>query len=129
MGADDQGLLDVGGFRGAGDEGAEDWRGEGAGEAVVGGVEVVDDFVGWHDQHEVLAEEVDDAEGKIAVVDPDGGVFGDGELAGEDGDVEVGQVVRAIRAWRGRRLGRRRRGLARRFSWRWCKRAVDGGVR
>ena len=45
VGADYQGLLDVGSFGGAGDEGAERWRRECAGEAVVGGVEVVDDRV------------------------------------------------------------------------------------
>ena len=64
--------------------------------AVVSGVHVIDDSRAGHHQDEVLAEEIQHSLRHIVVGDPDGGVFGDGEFAVEDCDVDIRQRVRRI---------------------------------
>ena len=79
-GADDERLLDVGGFRGAGDEGAV--AGLREAQALVGLMHVVDDLVRGDHQCQMLHDEINRAVAEVRVGDPNRAVFGDAELAG-----------------------------------------------
>src|SRR5678815_783617 len=102
MGSNDERLLDVRGFGGTRDEcakdfltnGAAEFRSVGTGQLLVGLVHVVDDLVGWNDEGQVLRDEVDDSVAKAVVGDPDGSIFGDAKVAGQNGEVKGFQFVR-----------------------------------
>ena len=95
MGSDDEGLLDVGGFGGAGDEDAE--AGTLEAQALIGVLHGVDDLVGGQDEDEVLGDDEDGAmRAEAAAGNPYRAVLGDAELAGKDGEIDALQLMRAL---------------------------------
>jgi hypothetical protein len=102
VGADNKRLLDVGRFRGAGYERAPGGFAEGTlaiGRLLqprVGFVHVADDAIVRYDENDVLRKEVGDALADAGGVDPDSGVFGDGEFARKDREVDRCEVVRIV---------------------------------
>ncbi len=94
MRADDQGLLDIRSLRGAGDEASEFRLCEG--EAPVRLVHVVDDLGFRDDEGKVLNDEVNNAVPDAGVSGPDGRVFGDGELATQNSEIDGLDLVRIV---------------------------------
>jgi len=99
VGAEDQGLFDVGGFGGAGDEGGEAVGGDGGfeeGDAVVSLVHVGDDIAAVDDEGEVLGDKGKRAMEHLRFGNPAGAVFGYAEMGRKDGEVDVFECVRVF---------------------------------
>jgi len=92
VGADDQGLLDVGGLRGPGEPHGE--AGDGDVGALVAFMEVVHQRVAADHDGDVLGEEGHRPVGAAVVDDPAGAVLRDPQLGGQNAIVHVAQVVR-----------------------------------
>ena len=54
---------------------------------------IVDDALVRNDKDNMLRQEIGDALANVGAGNPDGGVLGDGQFAGEDGEVDAGEVV------------------------------------
>ena len=51
-----------------------------------------------YDQHHMLCDEEDRAMANGLIIDPDGGIFGHGKLAGENRDIDVSQLAGMLKA-------------------------------
>ncbi len=92
MSANDQRLFDVGRFRRAGYEGTE--LGPVEIQPLVRLVHIVDDLIGRNHERQVLHDEIEGPQLEPSIGHPNGGIFRDGEIAGQNCKIDRFKLVR-----------------------------------